>query len=225
MVGPSEGSSLEHRASSWAASIAQSTLFLTLLLSVLCAPAPASDTGLSGVEGHPRERFPLTIWAQPLAEGPLSAAVKRAVDDWNTVFRETLGREAFAWVGRRAAAQVTLAVETAPAPGRMGETYVQTDGSGVIALPVRIIVFEPAARGQTSRETLLYQIAAHELGHALGLAHARDPRSLMCCVPGSVDFGDPAAREAYVEARRHPDVGSARTQLRAHYQHFWGGRD
>jgi hypothetical protein len=34
----------------------------------------------------------------------------------------------------------------------------------------------------------------------------RDPRSLMCCVKGSVDFSDPAAREAYIEARRHPDV-------------------
>jgi hypothetical protein len=99
------------------------------------------------------------------------------------------------------------------------------DDAGVIALPVRIVVFEPTARGQTSRETLLYQIAAHELGHALGLAHTRDPSSLMCCVPGSVDFNDPVAREAYIEARRHPGAGSARAQLAEHYERFWRGRD
>ena len=210
---------------SWAASIAQSTLVLILLFCAPGAPAVASDTGLSGGEGHPRERFPLALWAPPLRDARLDAALKRAIDDWNTVFRETLGRAAFARARGPEAAQVALAVEAVTSPGLMGETYVQTDGAGVIALPVRIAIFEPAARGQTSRETLLYQIAAHELGHALGLAHARDPRSLMCCIPGSVDFGDPVAREAYVEARRHPDVGSARAQLAEHYRRFWGGAD
>jgi matrixin len=82
-------------------------------------------------------------------------------------------------------------------------------------------VVAPVARGQTSRETLLYQVVAHELGHALGLPHVRDPRSLMCCVTGSVDFNDPAAREAYVEARRHPDVRSARAELVEHYARVW----
>jgi hypothetical protein len=43
----------------------------------------------------------------------------------------------------------------------------------------------------------------------------------MCCVYASLDFNDPAVREAYVEARRHPDVGSVRTQLVAHYERFW----
>jgi hypothetical protein len=104
-------------------------------------------------------------------------------------------------------------------------THVSTDDAGVIVLPVRIVVFEPAARGQTSRETVLYQIVAHELGHALGLEHVRDPRSLMCCVPGSVDFNDPVARETYIEARRHPDVGSVRAQLAKHYERFWRERE
>jgi len=92
---------------------------------------------------------------------------------------------------------------------------------GAIALPVRVVVHEPAARGQTSRETILYQVLAHELGHALGLPHNADPKSLMCCVHASLDFKAPAIRAAYIESRRHPDVGSAREQLAAHYGRVW----
>ena len=151
--------------------------------------------------------------------------MRRAAGDWNAVFQETLGREAFAWGELRESAQVTLAIEPATSPRLMGETYVRTDDAGIIALPVRIVVFEPTARGQTSRETVFYQIVAHELGHALGLAHARDPHSLMCCVPGSVDFTDPAVREAYIEARRRPDVRSVREQLAEHYARFLRARE
>lgn len=224
MTGPSEWSSLDHRVSSFRASIAQSTLALILVLAS-CFYALASDTGLSGRDGHPRARFPLAVWAQPTGDARLDATVKRAVGDWNAVFRDAFGRAAFAWSGGRESAAVTLAVEPATSPKMMGETQVSRDSAGVIALPVRIVVFEPAARGQTSRETVLYQIVAHELGHALGLEHVRDPRSLMCCVPGSVDFSDPAARETYVEARRHPDVGSVRAQLTEHYERFWRERE
>jgi predicted Zn-dependent protease len=161
------------------------------------------------------------VWAAPLGDARLDAAVRRAVEDWNALFVEALGREAFAWTPRREAAQVTVAVEAAVSANLMGETYVRTGDGGVIELPVRIVVYEPRARGQTSRETLLYGIVAHELGHALGLPHTRDPRSLMCCVPGSVDFQDPVARDAYVEARRRPEVASVRGQLIEQYQRFW----
>ena len=82
-------------------------------------------------------------------------------------------------------------------------------------------VFAPERLGRTTRETLLYQILAHELGHALGLPHAADPASIMCCAASGVDLGDPATRAAYVHARRHPDVRSARAQLAEHYARLW----
>jgi hypothetical protein len=207
-----------------AARIPCMTSRLVLVLAVLsacCRPAIASDTELSGGEGHPRARFPLTIHAQRLGEPLLDGAVGRAVDDWDAVSRATLGIQAFRWVERREEAQVIVELEAATAPRMMGVTYVGADDAGVVTPPVRIVVFAPAARGQTSRETVLYQVVAHELGHALGLAHARDPRSLMCCAPESVDFNDPATRDAYVQARRHPDLWTVRTQLRDHYTRFW----
>jgi hypothetical protein len=36
-----------------------------------------------------------------------------------------------------------------------------------------------------------------------------------------VDFNDPVVREAYIEARRHPDLRSVREELIAHYTRFW----
>lgn len=195
-------------------------LVLALIL-VAAAVARASDTELSGSEGHPRERFPLKVWAESFNDPALDGAVRRALEDWNALGRDVLGTPVFAAAPSRDAAQITISVQPPEASKLMGFTELTTDGAGVIGLPVRIVVVAPAARGQTSRETLLYQVVAHELGHALGLPHVRDPRSLMCCVKGSVDFNDAAARDAYIEARRHPDVRSVRAQLAEQYVRVW----
>ena len=195
---------------------------IILVLLALVAPwrAVASNTALSGAEGHPRARFPLTVWWQPPADARLEAVMRRAVEDWNALSREALGIEAFA-KGAREVAQVRVQLEPATTGGLMGATEVQTSDAGVIEPPVSVTLAEPTARGQTSRETLLYQVFAHELGHALGLPHVRDPRSLMCCEHGAVDLGDPAVRDAYVQARRQPDLRSVRAQLVEHYARFW----
>jgi len=193
-------------------------------LLLLATAAVASEIDLSGAEGHPRARFPLAVQLPPLGNAALDAAVRRAVDDWNVVAREVLDVQVFDREGQATRCVVTVAVESDASSGRMGETSVQVGADGVIACPIRIVVFELAPRGRTAAETLLYQVVAHELGHALGLAHTRDPRSLMCCVRGSIDFRDPAAREAYVDARRHPDLRSVSAQLRTHYDRFWGGQ-
>jgi len=105
---------------------------LLLALLALAGPVLASETGLTGGEGHPRARLPLAVWAPPLGDAPLDAALRRAVGDWNALARATLGLEAFAWAGRREDAQVTLALGAAPSPKLMGETDVRSDAAGVI---------------------------------------------------------------------------------------------
>jgi Matrixin len=195
-------------------------IILALLAVVAPWPAVASNTTLSGDEGHPRARFPLVVWTQAAGDAGLDAVMRRAVDDWNALFREALGLEAFI-PGPREAAQVRVQLEPATADGLMGVTQLSTGDGGVVEPPVDVTLAEPTARGQTSRETLLYQVLAHELGHALGLPHVPDPRSLMCCEHGAVDLTDPAVRAAYVQARRQPDLRSVREQLVEHYERFW----
>jgi hypothetical protein len=183
--------------------------------------ASASEAGLDGTDGHPRERFPLAVHAPTTGDAHLDVAVDRALRDWNTLAREVLGVEVFARVEEPARADVLVAFPAGRPPHGMGRALMEAHADGLIVLPVRVVVFRPEVRGQTPAQTVLFQVLAHELGHALGLAHTRDPRSIMCCVPDSLDFSDAAVREAYVTARRHPDLRSVRDQLAEHYRKLW----
>ena len=171
--------------------------------------------------GHPRDRLPLAVHLLPPRDPALAAPVRRAVDDWNAVTREALGVEAFRWHEREEGADLVIRF-VSPAPGQpLGYAHFDVDDGGAIRVPVRIDLVEPTAMGETSRETVLFQVAAHEVGHALGLPHTDDPGSIMCCLRGALNLQDPAIRARYVEARRRPEVRSVLGQLLELYPRFW----
>jgi hypothetical protein len=189
-------------------------------LAVLLAAAlagRASELELTGAERHPRDRFPLAVHVAATGDPARDAAARRAIGDWNATSRTALGVAVFAETERAGEAHVRVSVEPRGSSPLMGAAHIRADRAGVIELPVRVVVFVPEARGQTSAAVVFYQVVAHELGHALGLPHTAEARSIMCCTHGAIDFTDPVARQAYIDARRNPDVGSARAQLSRQY--------
>jgi hypothetical protein len=63
-------------------------------------------------------------------------------------------------------------------------------------------------------------VAAHELGHAVGLPRTDDAGSITGCASGT-PLSDPTVRERYLAASRNPKVRSVLWQLRELYPRFW----
>ena len=80
-------------------------LLVCLLLS-LPSLALSSDVGLSRSEGHPRGRFPLSVYLQPSGGASLDVAARKALADWNVLSRSVLGLTVFTEASSRDAAIV-----------------------------------------------------------------------------------------------------------------------
>src|SRR6516162_8045674 len=89
--------------------------YAALCLVALMAAAPPQaieSSDIPGIEhrliGHPKERFPLRIYAEPAPLSSLNSAIQDAVAQWNEVFEQIFRKAAFTWTDNKAGADILI---------------------------------------------------------------------------------------------------------------------
>jgi len=181
---------------------------VAILLAALIMPGCAGRIDPPTLEGHSVGRFPLTVLITAgRLDDDVERAVYRAIEDWNTVFRETFWPSAAAFVvgpsvrgGHVVISPINVFYAPATArivtarPAFVGpavESSFDASRSGLIRLPVQINIRQVAAFDEANREAFYYRAFVRELGRALGLSNVDSPYS-------------------------------ARRRLTEHYRKFWG---
>jgi len=83
-----------------------------VVLTVVGIAKAMSSSDTAGIEhrliGHPKERFPLTIYAEPAPTKSLSSVIQDAVAQWNEVFEQVFHVAAFTWSDNQAGAELLI---------------------------------------------------------------------------------------------------------------------
>jgi hypothetical protein len=185
------------------------------------AADPITTYALSGMR---QRALPVPYWLDVRFSPPEAAAVRAAFTQWQ---HDSGSRVTFRYMG---AAAVTansaddgrnVVVRSAtPLPRGRGDTIATTirrprEGSRVVADADILLDFSGRVAWSATGEAHAYDlqsIAAHEVGHLLGLDDVRDPGQLMYWMSAPGELGKHYLRSGDLEglARAYPRVATAR---------------